>query len=122
MAFGALWVCSRTLDGVLFEPPNSLFWVDDVTWVINRVLLLIVVAVEIWALVHCLMQRAEAFTAAGKLSKGAWLGINVLAIFFTMVFGAIGILGLIAIIAALVYLLDVRPAVREISEGGGSAW
>jgi hypothetical protein len=119
-AFGRLAVRSRTLDGV-FEF-GSRFWVDDITLAINRVLLLIAVGVEIWALVHCLMQRAEAFTAAGKLSKGAWLGINVLAIFFTLVFGTLGIFGLIAIIAALVYLLDVRPAVKEISEGGGNTW
>jgi hypothetical protein len=122
MAFCVFALRSRTLDGVFQLDSPTPFWVDDVTLAINKVLLVIVVGVEIWALVHCVLQRADAFTAAGKLSKGAWLGINVLAIFFTLVFGSLGIFGLIAIIAALVYLLDVRPAVREITEGGGSAW
>lgn len=113
-------------------PLDNRYWVDDVTWGINALLGLICLGVEVWALVHCLMQRADAFPAAGKLSKGAWIGINVLAVFFTLVFSClpaqaggtqtIGILGLIAVIAALVYLVDVRPAVREISEGGGSSW
>jgi uncharacterized protein DUF2516 len=38
-----------------------------------------------------------------------------------MVFGPLNIFGLIAFVAAGVYLADVRPAVRQISGGGGSS-
>jgi uncharacterized membrane protein len=76
------------------------------------------VVIAVVALVNSIVQRADAFTAAGKLSKPAWIGINAVSIL-----GAIlPIFQIFAITAVLVYLLDVRPAVREVSEGGSSSW
>lgn len=89
----------------------------DVVAVVQFVLTIVAVAVEGWAFVHCAMQRAEAFGAAGKLSKGAWLGITGVAIPITLFLGPQGILGLIAVTAAIVYHVDVRPALKEITDG-----
>ena len=62
---------------------------------------------KLWALIDCATRPAAAFEAYGKLSKVAWLVILTLAVLFY----GIGLLGLAGIVAAIVYLVDVRPAV-----------
>jgi hypothetical protein len=76
--------------------------------------------VELWALVDCLTRRTDAFPAVGKLSKAAWIAITAIGAFLTFYFGVLS-LGIIGVIAALVYLLDVRPAVKQIT-GGSNRW
>jgi Protein of unknown function (DUF2516) len=96
-----------------------------VKW-LNNGLELVVLVVEIVAFVNCLTQRAEAFPVVGSISKGGWLGITGATIFFTLILGPafitgpFGIFGMIAVAAALVYLLDVRPALRDAVDGHGS--
>jgi pyrroline-5-carboxylate reductase len=99
------------------------FFADNVVAVITRILQVVGAGTALYALVHSVSQRADAFTAAGKLSKPAWVGINAAALLVTVLSG-VGpgsILGIIAVTAVLVYIVDVRPAVREVS-GGGSSW
>ena len=74
-------------------------------------------ALKIWALVDAITRPTEAFVAAGKLTKVAWIVILALAVVLggTNVLGLFGLLGLVA---AIVYLVDVRPAVRGIRPGG----
>lgn len=84
---------------------------------------LIAVVVKGFALVNSLTYSAEAYTAAGKLTKPGWLailGIGFAAevIFLALSRGApnpLNIINLIFIVAALVYVVDVRPALREVS-------
>lgn len=100
-------------------------WVWTVMGWINGALLVLILVIEIVAFVNCLTQRAEAFPVVGSISKGGWLAITGGAVFFTVVLspllgGAIGIIGMIAVAAALVYLLDVRPALRDAVDGHGS--
>lgn len=80
------------------------------------------VALRAWAVLDCLTRKAAAFPAAGKLTKPAWLAILVFSgLLGTLVPGSqAGIISLISVVVAAVYLADVRPAVREIS--GGSRW
>lgn len=94
--------------------------VDDVYLWINRILFVVSVALRLWAIVDCAFRKARAFPAVGKLTKVAWLSILVAS-------GVIGSLvlagsplnpiGAISVVIALVYLCDVRPAVREVSGG-----
>lgn len=83
---------------------------------------LLVLGMAVFALVDALRQRQEAFTAAGKLTKPIWCGIlgvgSVLA--FIFVFNPLNIFGIVVVVASGVYLADVRPAVRNMSGGGGS--
>lgn len=74
-------------------------------------------ALKIWALVDAISRPAAAFPAAGKLTKVAWIVILALSVALggTNVLGLFGLLGLVA---AIVYLVDVRPAVREMRPGG----
>ena len=62
-----------------------------------------------------------AFPAAGKLTKPAWLVFTILSAGLSYLIGpGIGLLSMVFLIVSLVYLADVRPAVREIS--GGNRW
>ena len=82
---------------------------------------LAIVVVQGWALVDCVLRPAKAFEAAGKLTKPAWLAITAIALGVGLLFGPLGIFGLAATVASIVYLVDVRPAVRQI-QGGGERW
>lgn len=80
------------------------------------VLGVVLLAMQVFALIEAVRYRADAYTAAGKLSKPIWIGICAVAV-------AIGILSInwplsifeiIAVVAAGVFLADVRPALRRV--------
>ncbi|MFC4461444.1 DUF2516 family protein [Pseudonocardia nematodicida] len=85
----------------------------------------IAVPVGIYAFVHAVRQRADAFTAAGKLTKNAWLGITGVGLLLLLITnGPISggaMFWLAAMVAVLVYIVDVKPAVMEV-QGGGPRW
>lgn len=70
-----------------------------------------------YALIDAVRVPQQAFPSAGKLTKNIWLIILGVATAVVFVAGPLNILGLAAVIAAAVYLVDVRPAVKQI--GGG---
>lgn len=78
------------------------------------------VPVGIFAFVHAMLQRADAYTAADKLTKPAWLGITggacALLLLNLVVPGSM-LFYLIGLVAVLVYLVDVKPAVTEVQRG-----
>jgi len=92
-----------------------------VVYWINVLLFIFAVVIEAAAFIHCLLQRPDAFRAVGTLSKGLWLALTGGAVFLSLLLltSPTGLLGLIGIIAAAVYLLDVRPAIRNLSNGLG---
>jgi hypothetical protein len=98
-------------------------FVTPVLTLVRWVLFIFAAVIEVAAFVHCLMQRPDAFRAVGTLSKGLWLLLTGGGVFITVcvLSNPVGILGLIGITAAAVYLLDVRPAIKEAS-GGSSGW
>lgn len=93
----------------------------DVVGAVNLLILVVSLVLEIFAFLHCVRQRADAFGAIGTLSKGAWLGLIGGTLLLSLLFrsGALGLFSLIAIGVALVYILDVRPALRDVSDGRG---
>jgi ABC-type proline/glycine betaine transport system permease subunit len=92
-----------------------------------------------YAVAHALRQRPDAFTAAGRLTKNAWLGITGASALFLLVLPVFGLLmnpsffGLLlsfqgprssttlfwlaGLVATLVYLVDVKPAVVGVQRG-----
>ena len=77
---------------------------------------LVLLAVKIFAFVNSLMYSAEAYRAAGKLTKPAWTIILGLGVVVQLVMGgALGFINLAFIIAAFVYLADVRPALASLT-------
>jgi len=76
----------------------------------------VLLAVKAFAFVTALTFPAEAFTAADKLTKPAWLAILGIGLVFQLLGGGvIGIFNLIFTVAAFVYLVDVRPALRSVT-------
>ncbi|TJZ52775.1 DUF2516 family protein [Streptomyces piniterrae] len=69
-------------------------------------------------LVDAAVRREDAYRAADKQTKGMWLIFLVLAtaLLFLMPFDMF--LPIIGIIAVIVYTVDVRPALRQVSGGG----
>jgi hypothetical protein len=76
---------------------------------------------QLVALVDALRHRADAFLAAGKMTKQRWLiilGVAAAIGFVSLGRGALNFLNVIAFVAAAVYLVDVKPALRQVSGGG----
>ncbi|MEU8815857.1 DUF2516 family protein [Paractinoplanes atraurantiacus] len=94
---------------------------DDVLVYLGLLLLILSLVVQAVALIHCLTQRGDGFQAIGTLPKGAWAAILAVCIVLTLLLGsgATGIFSLIGIAAALIYLLDVRPGLKDLSDGKG---
>jgi hypothetical protein len=89
---------------------------------------LVALVLEVWAFFDCVRHRANAFEAVGKRTKTFWLALTggSLAIGALSVLGGggggligpFGLFGLAAVVAACVYLADVRPAVKDAGRGG----
>jgi NADH:ubiquinone oxidoreductase subunit 2 (subunit N) len=79
--------------------------------------LLVLVA---WALVDAVTRPAAAFVAAGKQTKQIWLAILGVCLLLCLIGlgGILGFFGFVVAVAAIVYLVDVRPAVRGLRPGG----
>ncbi|MFI7617207.1 DUF2516 family protein [Nonomuraea terrae] len=102
------------------------------------VLAVVIFGMSIYALVHALRVPTPAFVSAGKLQKNIWLLILALATLFSgggawgyfnafLVVGSqaflgigIGIFSILAVIAATVYIVDVKPAVKGMGGRGNS--
>lgn len=95
------------------------------------ILSMVVLALAVFAFVDAAFRREDAYRAAGKKTKPFWLIILGLAVLVNLIFsGPIGILTIAGLIASIVYIVDVRPAIREITGGnsgprrglGGGRW
>jgi len=89
--------------------------------VVTQGLLLAALLLQGFAFVHCLLQPAAAFPVAGKWTKTGWSILTGLALVLVPFFGLLSIFGVGAIIASIVYIVDVRPAVREVAGGPGGS-
>ncbi|GAA2308446.1 hypothetical protein GCM10010149_68180 [Nonomuraea roseoviolacea subsp. roseoviolacea] len=97
-----------------------------------------ILGMSAYGLVHALRVPPAAFLAAGKLKKNIWLIILGLATLFSLAgawsfltaflvvggmqfigLGAVSIFSIAAVIAATVYIVDVKPAVKGMGRGGG---
>lgn len=101
---------------------DLLYILDD--WILIG-LWLLAIPVGGYAFIHALLQRSDAFTAADKLTKPAWLGITGASVLVLVVFrgpqegGAL--FWLAGLVAVLVYIVDVKPAIVGV-QGGGQRW
>ncbi|MEC4015692.1 DUF2516 family protein [Streptomyces sp. H27-D2] len=73
---------------------------------------------SVFAFVDAAIRREDAYRAADKKTKPFWLivlGLVVAVNLYPIMF----FLQIIGIVATIVYMVDVRPAVKQISGGGG---
>jgi hypothetical protein len=94
------------------------FYLYVVLW-INLAFLLLSMGIQAVALIHCLTQRGAAFQALGTLPKGAWAGILFVCLALSGALYDQFLMSMIGVAAALIYMLDVRPGLKDISDGKG---
>ncbi|MDT0378606.1 DUF2516 family protein [Streptomyces sp. RKND-216] len=90
----------------------------------NTVMLVIMLALlcfAVFAFIDAMLRREDAYRATDKKTKGFWLIILGLAVVVNLPFLGVGlwILKIIGLIASIVYLVDVRPALKQVMGGGG---
>lgn len=91
---------------------------NGLTGLILLVLWLVALGATIFALIHVIRQRADAFPAVDKQTKPIWLAIlGVATLLLLLQPGGLGLLTFVSIIATGIYLADVRPKVDEVQRG-----
>ncbi|MFI7134944.1 DUF2516 family protein [Nonomuraea sp. NPDC050153] len=110
--------------------------------VLNLLFLVLAAAIlgmSVYAFVHALRVPTGAFVSAGKLQKNIWLLILALASLFSVGgawsyftaflivggiefigLGALGFFSIVAAIAATIYIVDVKPAVKGMGGRGNN--
>lgn len=80
---------------------------------------LLLFVLEGWALVDAVSRKPEEFEAAGKQTKSMWtiiLGVAFAAFLVSLMWlGLVNIFNIVGAVAAIVYLVDVRPAIRSLT-------
>lgn len=80
---------------------------------------LIAFVAALFALVDAAIRPGAAFRYVERGTKGLWVGILVAAVLVSALGagGLFNIIGLAALVASIVYLVDMRPKLRQL--GGG---
>jgi hypothetical protein len=89
------------------------YWVLTAIWIAGM-------PVGAFAFLHALVQRADAYTAADRLTKLAWsliTGGSLAALYLFSPGSSTFILWMAALVAVLVYIVDVRPKLNEVQRG-----
>lgn len=81
---------------------------------------IVVMALAAFGLVDAAFRREDAFRAADKQNKVFWLIVLGLALVVGVLFSILSFLPVIGVIASIVYIVDVRPALKQVS--GGRGW
>ena len=83
---------------------------------VMAVLSLVMFVLQAFAFVDATRHRPDAFPAVDRGTKTGWLiGLGLGVVAHMMIWNPISLLNLIGIVAALVYLLDVRPSLQAIT-------
>lgn len=83
---------------------------------VMTVITLALFGLQAWAFVDAMTRRPDAFVAAGKLTKPAWLIILGIALVAHMlIWNPVSILNLAGAVAAIVYIVDARPALQSLT-------
>jgi hypothetical protein len=81
-----------------------------------HLILLALLIFKIFAFIDAAIRPAQAYLAAEKLTKVAWLLFLGIAAVVDLFFGGpFSILTILGTVAAIVYMVDVRPALRQYS-------
>ncbi|WP_035772678.1 DUF2516 family protein [Arthrobacter sp. Br18] len=88
----------------------------------------VALAIEVWAFTDCVRHKPASFEGALKRTKGFWLALTGGSLVVGLLSALSGLGGgggfnlfqLVAVVAASVYLADVKPAVSETVGRGGN--
>ncbi len=74
---------------------------------------------SLFAFVNAAVHREDAYRAADKQSKAFWLIILGVAVAVNLFMGIMSFLPVLGLVATIVYVVDVRPALKQVSGGRG---
>jgi Protein of unknown function (DUF2516) len=101
------------------KDPSSLSSLS-VTGLINLVIWLGLLGVKIFAFVDALRYSNNHYVSAGKRSRMLWLVLTGLSLAFHLISDVLTLPNLAGTVASIVYLVDVRPALQQVSGKGGN--
>jgi hypothetical protein len=101
------------------KDPSSLSSLS-VTGLINLVIWAGLLGVKIFALIDALRYSNDQYVSAGKRSRTLWLVLTGLSLAFHLISDVLTLPNLAGTIASIVYLVDVRPALQQVSGRGGN--
>lgn len=78
------------------------------------VISLVLFLFALFAFIDAAIHREDAYRAADKNTKGFWLIILGIAAVVMKLFSVLSFLPIIGLVAVIVYMVDVRPALREV--------
>jgi hypothetical protein len=79
---------------------------------------LAILGLKLFALVDAAVRPERVWRGAVQQSKTFWLVLLAVSVLL----GGLGLLGIAALVATIVYLVDVRPRLLEAKGGGRSRW
>jgi hypothetical protein len=99
--------------------PNSLTTLG-VTGFISLLIWVALLGVKVFALVDALRYSNDQYVSAGKRSRTLWLVLTGLSLAFHLITDVLNLVSLAGTIASIVYIVDVRPALQQVSGRGGN--
>lgn len=87
---------------------------NGLMWLLSAALILY----SAFALVDAVLRREDAYRAVDKQTKPFWLIILGIAFVVNLFLPILSFLPIIGLIATIVYMVDVRPAMRRLPGGG----
>ncbi|RNL84054.1 DUF2516 family protein [Halostreptopolyspora alba] len=86
-----------------------------------QIIYIAIFVTTLYALIEAARTPAQAFPAADKQTKGLWTGLLGVGTFLSLsaAVGFFYFFSFLALVAALIYLLDVRPATRSVGRADG---
>ena len=104
--------------------PGGLVFASSVIGWITLVIAVASALLGVFAAVDAGSRRPDVFTAADRQTKGTWAAITigsavvfVLGFAFGGLFAATSLLWAAGMVGVLIYLVDVRPRLREVQRG-----
>jgi hypothetical protein len=99
--------------------PNSLTTLS-ITGLISLVIWVTLLGIKVFALIDALRYSNNQYVSAGKRSRTLWLVLTGLSLAFHLITNVLDLVSLAGTIASIVYLVDVRPALQQVSGRGGN--
>jgi hypothetical protein len=91
----------------------------SLTGLIALVIWVALLAIKLFAFVDSLRWSNQHYVSAGKRGRTLWLVLTGASLAFHLITDPVNLLNIAGTIASIVYLVDVRPALQQVSGRGG---
>ncbi|MDQ1621445.1 MAG: hypothetical protein QOE19_4014 [Actinomycetota bacterium] len=91
-----------------------------VTGFLSLIIWAALLVVKVFALIDSLRYSNNQYVSAGKRSRTLWLALTGASLAFHLITGPVSFINIAGTIASIIYLVDVRPALQQVSGRGGN--